>query len=206
MSRVEAGKAGIYDAIILGTGAAGLSAALSLPAHWRVAMVSKGETDAGSTAWAQGGMSAAIDAGDSIESHVKDTLAAGDGLGQETVIRQIAEAAPEVAEWLASLGVPFTRDGDNHYHLTREGGHRHRRVLHVADATGRAIQDALLAAAKRPGLDWLTGRIAVDIITSRRQGLPGPNRTLGGLYPEPEAGAGGDLEGTPGPAGNRWGQ
>jgi len=169
-----------YDAIILGTGAAGLAAALSLPRDWHVALVSKGPADAGSTAWAQGGMSAAIDAGDSIDSHVRDTLEAGAGLGQGQVVEFIARQAPETARWLSELGVPFTRDADNHYHLTREGGHRHRRVLHVADATGRAIHDTLQQAVnQRPHTHWLTDRIAVDLITRRRQGLAGDNRVLG---------------------------
>ncbi|MCP1726667.1 L-aspartate oxidase [Natronospira proteinivora] len=169
-----------YDAIILGTGAAGLAAALSLPRDWHVALVSKGPVDAGSTAWAQGGMSAAIDAGDSIESHVNDTLETGAGLGQADVVEYIARQAPKIACWLSELGVPFTRDADNHYHLTQEGGHRHRRVLHVADATGRAIQDTLQQAVnQRPHTHWLTRRTAVDLITSRRQGLAGDNRVLG---------------------------
>ncbi len=169
-----------FDAIVIGSGAAGLSAALNLPKHWRIALVSKGPADAGSTAWAQGGLSAALDAGDSIESHVRDTLDAGAGLGRPEVVDAIAAQAPEVARWLAELGVPFTRDADNHYHLTREGGHRHRRVLHVADSTGRAIQDALQqAAASHPGIRWLTDRVAVDLITARRQRLPGPNRCQG---------------------------
>ncbi len=169
-----------YDAIILGTGAAGLAAAVGLPSHWRVALVSKGQPDAGSTAWAQGGMSAAVDAGDSIDAHVRDTLEAGAGLGNEMAIRRVAEAAPKMAQWLGELGVAFTRDARNELHLTQEGGHRHRRVLHVADATGRAIQDSLDKAVRAQAeRHWLTNHIAVDLITSRRQGLPGDNRVLG---------------------------
>ncbi|MDQ2068295.1 L-aspartate oxidase [Natronospira bacteriovora] len=169
-----------FDAIVIGSGAAGLAAALNLPEDWRVALVSKGPADAGSTAWAQGGMSAALDTGDSVDAHVRDTLDAGAGLGRPDVIRAIAGEAPEIARWLSELGVPFTRDADNHYHLTQEGGHRHRRVLHVADSTGRAIHDALRQAADaRSGIHWLTDRIAVDLITARRQRIAGPNRCLG---------------------------
>src|SRR5687767_6949093 len=125
------------DVLIIGSGAAGLSLALQLPEKATVAILSKGTLAAGSTAYAQGGISAVLDRHDSIESHVKDTLAAGAGLCDENVVRYAVSRSRECIEWLMNLGVAFTRevrsDGSFGLHLTREGGHSRRRVVH-ADA------------------------------------------------------------------------
>ena len=171
------------DILIIGSGAAGLSLALRMADSARVVVLAKGPLSEGSTYYAQGGVSAVLDAGDSIESHLQDTLIAGAGLCHTDAVRLTVEHGREVIEWLSARGVPFTRepatDGHVDYHLTREGGHSHRRVAHVADATGRAIQTTLEARAREhPNITLLDQYIAVDLISRRKLGLDG-NRCLG---------------------------
>ncbi|KAB2927333.1 MAG: L-aspartate oxidase [Candidatus Contendobacter sp.] len=171
------------DILIIGSGAAGLSLALRMADAARVVVLAKGSLSEGSTYYAQGGVSAVLDAGDSIESHLQDTLIAGAGLCHADAVRLTVEHGREVIEWLSARGVPFTRDPSAEhgadYHLTREGGHSHRRVAHVADATGRAIQTTLEARAREhPNITLLDQYIAVDLITRRKLGLDG-NRCLG---------------------------
>lgn len=168
-----------YDVLVIGSGAAGLTLALNLPAALRVAVLSKGNLANGSTYWAQGGVAAVLDTGDTIESHVADTLIAGGGLCKEDAVRFTVEHSREAIHWLIAQGVPFTRDADGdedsfEYHLTREGGHSHRRIIHAADATGAAIFNTLLSHAHdRANIDLLQQRVAVDLITERKLGLPG---------------------------------
>lgn len=135
------------DVLIIGCGAAGLSLALRLADTVRVVALAKGPLHEGSTYYAQGGVSAVLDAGDSIESHLQDTLIAGAGLCHTDAVRFTVEHGPAVIEWLSGQGVPFTMEanteGGADYHLHREGGHSHRRIVHAADATGRAIQTTL---------------------------------------------------------------
>ena len=171
------------DILIIGSGAAGLSLALRMADSAHVVVLAKGPLSEGSTYYAQGGVSAVLDAGDSIESHLQDTLIAGAGLCHPDAVRLTVEHGREVIEWLSARGVPFTKepttDGHVDYHLTREGGHSHRRVAHVADATGRAIQTTLEARAREhPNITLLDQYIAVDLITRRKLGLDG-NRCLG---------------------------
>ncbi|HLD65804.1 MAG TPA: L-aspartate oxidase [Pseudomonas sp.] len=175
-----------HDVLIIGSGAAGLTLALTLPASLRVAVLSKGELANGSTYWAQGGVAAVLDDADTVESHVEDTLNAGGGLCREDAVRFTVEHSREAIEWLIAQGVPFTRDdetaredGGFEFHLTREGGHSHRRIIHAADATGAAIFNTLLGQARqRPNIELLEQRVAVDLITERKLGLPG-NKCLG---------------------------
>ncbi len=170
-----------FDALIIGTGASGLTLALHLPKEWKIALVSKGTLDTGSTQWAQGGVAAVLDHGDSIEKHVQDTLTAGAGLCNESAVRFTVENSTESIKWLIDQGVPFTTDSeaDFGFHLTREGGHSHRRIIHAADATGRAISDTLIKKIKtKDNITLLEKHTAVDIITSRKLGLP-ENRCLG---------------------------
>ncbi|MBK1653339.1 L-aspartate oxidase [Allochromatium vinosum] len=173
-----------HDVLILGSGAAGLSLALRLPDTLSVAVVSKRELREGSTLYAQGGISAVLDAGDSIESHVQDTLKAGAGLCDRSVVRHVVERGPDNIRWLLDQGVEFTRDTEHGatggYHLTREGGHTHRRVIHAADATGRAIATTLEGQVRdRANVTLYEQHIAVDLITARH--LPGydEHRCLG---------------------------
>jgi L-aspartate oxidase len=136
-----------HDVLIIGSGAAGLSLALRLRADISIAVISKRELREGNTLYAQGGISAVLDATDSIESHVQDTLGAGAGLCDAEAVQLVVERGPENIRWLLREGVQFTRDeqslDSDGYHLTREGGHSHRRVVHAADATGRAVEDTL---------------------------------------------------------------
>ena len=166
-----------YDVLIIGSGAAGLSLALRLPESCRIALVSKGPLSEGSTLYAQGGISAVLDKADSVESHIEDTLNAGAGLCSPATVRYVVEKGPECIRWLIAQGVSFTRDQESDdpaaYHLTREGGHSHRRVVHAADATGREIETTLeQLVRKRGNVTVLEQHIAVDLITATKLGLP----------------------------------
>ncbi len=155
-----------YDILILGTGAAGLTLALSLPNHLSIVMVSKDQLNAGSTHWAQGGVAGVIDDEDSIDAHVQDTLIAGAGLCHEPTVRFCIEHSQEALHWLIKQGVPFSRDEQNQLHLTKEGGHSARRIIHAADATGLAISDTLLQRVKeRDNIELKEHHIAIDLIT-----------------------------------------
>ena len=171
-----------YDVLIIGSGAAGLTLALRLAKGTRVAVLAKGPIEEGNTYYAQGGISAVLDREDSVESHIADTMDAGAGLCQPEVVRFTVEHGPEAVQWLVDLGVPFTRHktkGANSFHLTREGGHQHRRVIHAADATGKAVENSLVDTARsRANIDLFEQHIAIDLITGRRIGQAG-NRCLG---------------------------
>ena len=157
------------DVLIIGSGAAGLTAALHLAERFRVTVLAKGALNEGSTAWAQGGIAAVLEPGDTFENHVEDTMVAGAGLNDRAIVEFVVESAPAAIERLASLGVPFNMDGEA-LHLTREGGHSHRRIVHVDDATGWAVQEALIRAAKaHPNITLLPDMVAVDLATSRHE-------------------------------------
>ena len=162
-------EARAYDVIIIGSGAAGLTAALNLAPRFKVAVLAKGKLDSGATAWAQGGIAAVLEPGDTFESHIEDTMIAGAGLNHRATVEFVVENAAAAIDRLAALGVPFNpgEDLSERWHLTREGGHSHRRIVHVDDATGWAVQQALQAAAARhPNITLVPGMVAIDLITS----------------------------------------
>lgn len=171
------------DVLVIGSGAAGLTLALQLADNARVTVLSKAGLEEGCTLYAQGGVAAVLDKQDSIESHVEDTLNAGAGLCDPGVVQYVVEHSREAIETLIAEGVPFTREqhsGSNEYHLTREGGHSHRRVIHAADATGNAIEVTLLGDARaHPNISLYDNHIAIDLITREKMGLDGDNRVLG---------------------------
>lgn len=158
-----------YDILVVGSGGAGLSFALHLDPNIRVAVVSKGELNQGSTYYAQGGIAAVLDDQDSIDSHIADTLTAGAGLCHEDSVRFTVENSRSAVEWLVTQGVEFTRnDGPKEsFHLTREGGHSHRRVIHAADATGRAVSSVLSDRAhEAENIDIYTQRCVIDVVVN----------------------------------------
>ncbi|MDC1207827.1 L-aspartate oxidase [Litorivicinus sp.] len=169
----------MVDVLVLGAGAAGLTAALSLPKGLSVAVLTK-DPSGGSTRWAQGGVAAVIDDHDSIESHVEDTLVAGAGLCCRDVVEYVVTNARESIDWLVEQGVAFTRS-DANFHLTREGGHSHRRILHAADATGWAIQDALdQQASVSNNIQFHHNFIAIDLCIDQASGPAG--KRVNGCY------------------------
>ena len=157
------------DVLVIGSGAAGLTAALNLAERFKVTVLAKGRLDEGSTAWAQGGIAAVLEPGDTFDNHIEDTMVAGAGLNDRATVEMVVENAPAAIETLVKLGVPFNMDGGA-LHLTREGGHSHRRIVHVDDATGMAVQTALLRAAKaHPNITLVPDMVVIDLATSRHE-------------------------------------
>jgi L-aspartate oxidase len=170
-----------FEVLIIGSGLAGLTVALNLAGQKKVGLITKREFLDGASNWAQGGIAAVMTTEDSPESHVADTLTAGAGLCDQAVTRRVVERGRESIAWLIAQGVPFTRDAGTGYHLTREGGHSHRRVVHAADATGHAVQTTLEQRVRDdPSITVLEHHIAVDLITSAKLGIPG--RRCHGIY------------------------
>jgi L-aspartate oxidase len=181
-----------HDVIVVGSGAAGLTAALALAERVKVLVIAKGTLTSGSTAWAQGGIAAVLDAGDTFEDHIRDTMIAGAGLNRRETVEHVIERAPVAIARLVELGVPFnTADqmgGAGTLHLTREGGHSHRRIVHVDDATGWAVQAALLKAAEEnPNITLLPGRACIDLITGHHELRYSGSGRVWGVYALDEA-------------------
>lgn len=162
-----------YDVIIVGSGLAGLTVALHLADTKKVAVVTKKAIFDGASSWAQGGIAAVMDKEDSNIDHFQDTLVAGAGLCDAAVTRLVVDEARASIDWLIELGVPFTRDlnTESGFHLTREGGHSHRRIIHAADTTGEAVQRTLVSKIQNhPNITILQNHIAIDLITGKKLG------------------------------------
>jgi L-aspartate oxidase len=183
-----------HDVLVIGSGASGLSLALQLAEHASVAVLSKSVLSEGATFYAQGGVSAVLDTCDSIDSHVQDTLHTGAGLCNEDIVRFVVEHGRESIQWLIDLGVNFTKvidaDGSVDFHLHKEGGHSHRRIIHASDSTGRAIETTLESRVREhSNIELFEHRTAIDLITSEKSGQSSPvNKCLGAyVYDEAES-------------------
>ena len=174
-----------FDVAIIGSGLAGLSVALHLAENKKIAVISKRTLRDGASDWAQGGIAAVLDSTDSIDQHVSDTLIAGAGICDEKATRFIVEHSRTAIDWLIKQGVPFTRDesAELGYHLTREGGHSQRRIIHAADATGHAVQLTLEQRVREhPNITLLEHHFAIDLITTDKLHLKGEASRCLGLY------------------------
>lgn len=172
-----------FDVVIVGSGGAGLSLALSLPSHYKIAILAKSSLTEASTFYAQGGVAAVLDKTDSIQQHIDDTMIAGAHLCELDAVKQTVEGGRPSVNFLLKHGVEFTLDEDDQLHLTREGGHSQRRIIHAADATGKAISTTLVQRAKEASnLTIFENFIAIDIITLHKLGhIQQDNRAVG-LY------------------------
>src|SRR5512137_1421735 len=167
------------DYLVVGSGVAGLSFALEAARHGSVLVLVKRARQEGNTQYAQGGIASVLGPDDAFENHVRDTLVAGAGLCHDDAVEVTVREGPDRIRWLQSLGVEFDREGPDRLHLTREGGHSHRRVAHAKDTTGMEVERRLLAACDAAGIRILEDQVAIDLITSEKAGVPGPNRALG---------------------------
>ncbi len=180
------------DVLIIGSGAAGLTCALHLADHFNIQLICKGQLTEGATFYAQGGIAAVLDAEDSIESHVNDTLKAGAGLCNEDIVQYTVENSKAAIQWLIDRGVSFSTHDDatpdnlqneHAYHLTREGGHSHRRIIHAADATGKAVQTTLSdAIIKNDNIQLFENYNAIDLVTTHSLGIIGESNQCHGAY------------------------
>ncbi|NNH25787.1 L-aspartate oxidase [Acinetobacter terrestris] len=172
-----------FDVIIVGSGGAGLSLALSLPDHFNIAVLAKSTLTDASTFYAQGGVAAVLDETDSIEQHIDDTMIAGAQLCEIEAVKQTVEGGKPSVDFLLKHGVQFTLDEQEQLHLTREGGHSQRRIIHAADATGRAISTTLVERAQeKQNITIFENYIAIDLITSYKLGLKDQGNRVLGLY------------------------
>ncbi|PJG43879.1 L-aspartate oxidase [Acinetobacter tandoii] len=172
-----------FDVIIVGSGGAGLSLALSLPHHFNIAVLAKSTLTDASTYYAQGGVAAVLDETDSIQQHIDDTMIAGAQLCELDAVKQTVEGGKPSVDFLLNNGVQFTLDEQSQLHLTREGGHSQRRIIHAADATGRAISTTLVQRAQeKNNITIFENFIAIDLITSQKLGLDDAQNHALGLY------------------------
>ena len=180
-----------FDVLIIGSGLAGLTLALQVADQKTVCIVSKRTMQDSASSWAQGGIATVLNSDDSIDQHVEDTLIAGAGLCDADITRMVTEHGREAVEWLIDLGVEFTREenSESGYHLTREGGHSYRRIIHVADATGHAVQKTLAQKVREhSNITLLDNHIAVDLITSKKLKRQSINSCLGAYVLDNDSG------------------
>lgn len=172
-----------FDVIIVGSGGAGLSLALSLPSHYNIAVLAKSSLTEASTFYAQGGVAAVLDETDSIQQHIDDTMIAGAHLCELDAVKQTVEGGRSSVDFLLNHGVEFTLDEEDQLHLTREGGHSQRRIIHAADATGKAISTTLVQRAKeQKNLTIFENYIAIDVITLHKLGRKDQSNRAIGVY------------------------
>src|SRR5437016_5339657 len=175
-----------FDFLVLGSGIAGLSFALKVASRGRIAIITKKDRAESNTNYAQGGIAAVTSKEDSFEMHVRDTIEAGAGLCDESVVRTIIQEGPARIAELIELGMRFSErelpraDGVRELDLAKEGGHSKRRILHAKDVTGREIERALLnAVSGQPNIQIFENHFAIDLITTQKLGIDGPNRCVG---------------------------
>ncbi len=172
-----------FDVIIIGSGGAGLSLALSLPHHYNIAVLAKAPLTEASTYYAQGGVAAVLDETDSIQQHIDDTMIAGAQLCELDAVKHTVEGGKPSVDFLLKHGVQFTLDDAEQLHLTREGGHSQRRIIHAADATGKAISTTLVQRAReQKNLTIFENYIAIDLITTEKLGIDEQKNRAVGLY------------------------
>ena len=172
-----------FDVIIVGSGGAGLSLALSLPEHFKIAVLAKSTLTDASTYFAQGGVAAVLDETDSIQQHIDDTMIAGAQLCELDAVKHTVEGGRPSVDFLLNHGVQFTLDDDEQLHLTREGGHSQRRIIHAADATGKAISTTLVQRAiEKKNIHIFENYIAIDLITTHKLGQKEETNRAVGLY------------------------
>ena len=172
-----------FDVIIVGSGGAGLSLALSLPEHYRIAILAKSNLTDASTYYAQGGVAAVIDQSDSIQQHIDDTLIAGAHLCEKQAVEHTVEGGKPSVDFLLKHGVQFTLDEHEQLHLTREGGHSQRRIIHSADATGKAISTTLVQRVQeKQNIQIFENYVAIDLITQHKLGHTDQENRALGLY------------------------
>ena len=172
-----------FDVVIVGSGGAGLSLALSLPDHFNIAVLAKSDLTDASTFYAQGGVAAVLDETDSIQQHIDDTMIAGAHLCEMQAVKHTVEGGKPSIDFLLNHGVKFTLDEDKQLHLTREGGHSQRRIIHAADATGRAISTTLIQRAQqKKNISIFENFIAIDLITTQKLAPTLEKNRVVGLY------------------------
>lgn len=172
-----------FDVVIVGSGGAGLSLALSLPEHFNIAVLAKSTLTDASTYFAQGGVAAVLDETDSIQQHIDDTMIAGAQLCEIDAVKHTVEGGRPSVDFLLNHGVQFTLDEDEQLHLTREGGHSQRRIIHSADATGKAISTTLVQRAQeKKNIHIFENYIAIDLITTHKLGHKQQSNRAVGLY------------------------
>ncbi|AOA57693.1 L-aspartate oxidase [Acinetobacter larvae] len=172
-----------FDVIIVGSGGAGLSVALSLPEHYKIAILAKSHLTDASTYFAQGGVAAVLDAQDSLQQHIDDTHIAGVNLCEQQAVQQTVQGGQTAVDFLLQQGVQFTLDQDQQLHLTREGGHSQRRIIHAADATGKAISTTLVQRAReKSNIQIFENYIAIDLIDAAKFSDQSTAHRIVGLY------------------------